>query len=228
MITRRKGEDFTADGRDAAGGGISAESSIRWRRFARVGSNFGVALLFFLGVIPAALHYGSDAADYIWAAGAALMGLLSLVRPPPKTSMVTVSSIAATAGMMLIPGTMRLSAPSTGTLYAGAVAIELAAVILTQFGRLYLGRRFGLLPANRGVVASGPFRFVRHPVYVGWLLLMTGFAMAHPSVRNASGVALAIPFMIWRIAQEEALLSRDPDYQVYMERTRFRLIPGLI
>lgn len=217
-----------ADGRAVVRAGIIAESSTVWRRFARIASNFGLALLFFLGVIPAALHYGSDAADYIWAGGAAAMGLLSFVRPSPKTSMVTVSSITATAGMMLIPGMMRLSASSTGALYATAVAIELAAVILTQFGRLYLGRRFALLPANRGIVASGPFRFVRHPVYAGWLLLMTGFAMAHPSARNAIGVALAIPFMIWRIAQEEALLGRDPDYQAYMKRTRFRLVPGLI
>lgn len=217
-----------ADGRAVVRAGITAESSTVWRRVARIASNLGLALLFFVEVIPAQLRYGSGAADYIWAAGAVSMGLLSLVRVPPKTSTVTASSIVATAGMILIPGMMRLSAPSTGTLYATAVAIELAAVILNQFGRLYLGRRFALLPANRGVVASGPFRFVRHPVYAGWLLLMTGRAMAHPSARNAIGVALAIPFMVWRIAQEEALLGRDPDYQAYMTRTRFRLVPGLI
>ena len=186
-----------------------------------------LACLFFLGVLPAALHYGSDAADYIWAVGAALMGLLSLVRVPPKTSMVTVSSVLATAGMMLLPGMMRLSAASTGRLYAAGVAIELAGVIFTQIARLYLGRGFGLLPANRGIVASGPFRLMRHPVYAGWLLLMSGFAIVHPSARNALAIGLALPFMVWRIMQEEDLLSRDPDYCAYMRRTRFRLIPRL-
>jgi protein-S-isoprenylcysteine O-methyltransferase Ste14 len=228
MITRREGEDFTADGGSVARGAIPAEPPTAWRRLARAASNLGLAALFFLGVVPAALHYGSDAADYIWAVGAGLMGLLALVRPPPKTSMVTASSITATAGMMLVPGTMRLAPTSAGAVYVAAIAVELAAVIITQFGRLYLGRRFALLPANRGIVASGPFRVVRHPVYAGWLLLMTGFAMAHPSARNAIAVVLAMPFMVWRIAQEEALLGRDPDYRAYMERTRFRLIPWLI
>jgi protein-S-isoprenylcysteine O-methyltransferase Ste14 len=191
-------------------------------------TNLGVALLFFVEVIPSALQYGSGAADYIWAVGAALMGLLSLVRFPAKTSTVTPSSITATAGMMLIPGTMRFTVTSGGSLYTIAIAIELAAVVLVQWGRLYLGRRFALLPANRGVVASGPFRFVRHPVYAGWLLLMVGFVIAHPSARNAAAIALATPFMIWRIALEEALLSRDADYREYMESTRSRLSPGLI
>lgn len=220
----RPAVDEAIDDRAAVAVGAPAP----WRRAARIASNLGLALLFFVEVVPTALHYGTDAADYIWAIGAIFMGLLSLVRLPPKTSTVTFSSIAATAGMMLIPGAMRLSPQSAGTLYAAAVAIEFAAVILEQLGRLYLGRRFGLLPANRGVVSSGPFRFVRHPVYAAWLLLMIGFAMAHPSVRNTIAILLAMPFMIWRIAQEEALLSRDADYRAYMGSTRFRLIPGVI
>jgi protein-S-isoprenylcysteine O-methyltransferase Ste14 len=198
-----------------------------WVRFARVASNLALALLFFVGVLPAALHYGSGAADYVWAVGAALMGLLSLVRMPPKTSMVTVSSVAATAGMLLLPGMLRLSAASSGTLYMAGVVIELIAVVFMQVARLYLGRGFGLLPANRGIVAAGPFRLMRHPIYAAWLLLMGGFAMVHPSARNAIAITLALPFMVWRIAQEETLLSQDSDYRAYMQRTRFRLIPGL-
>jgi protein-S-isoprenylcysteine O-methyltransferase Ste14 len=230
-ITHRGCDDgaVTAGGErianSAAGVAIKPVSS--WVRIGRVASNLVIASLFFIGVVPAALHYGSGVADYIWAIGAVLMGVLSLVRVPPKTSMVTVSSVAATAGMMLLPGMGQLSAASTGALYIAGVIIELAGVIFTQIARLYLGRGFGLLPANRGIVASGPFRLIRHPVYAGWLLLMVGFTMVHPSARNALGIGLALPFMVWRIAQEEMLLSHDADYRAYMQRTRFRLIPGL-
>jgi protein-S-isoprenylcysteine O-methyltransferase Ste14 len=107
------------------------------------------------------------------------------------------------------------------------VVVELIGVIITQLARLYLGRRFGLLPANRGIVATGPFRYVRHPVYSGWFILTVGFMMAYPSAMNAAMLLLTLPFMMWRIALEEELLLYDPAYQAYAEQTPYRLIPGM-
>ncbi|MBV9182983.1 MAG: isoprenylcysteine carboxylmethyltransferase family protein, partial [Acidobacteria bacterium] len=103
-----------------------------------------------------------------------------------------------------------------------------AGLVMSQWSRLYLGRRFGLLPANRGIVTGGPFRIVRHPIYAGWLVLTVGFLMAYPSLLNLAMVVIALLFMIWRIALEEELLRADPAYRAYCATTHYRLVPGII
>ncbi len=49
-------------------------------------ANLGLAILFFGSLAPDALHYGTGVANLIWAVGAALMGVLSLVRIPPNAA----------------------------------------------------------------------------------------------------------------------------------------------
>lgn len=196
-------------------------------------SNVGVALLFFGAFLPGKLHhegYHSGAADDVWLAGALLMGLFSLVRVPPRSSTVTVSSVAATTGMMLLPALIRPlpGIASVGLLHSAGLIVELAGVLFTQVARIYLGRSFGLLPANRGIVSNGPFRIVRHPIYTGWLVLSIGYVLIYPALSNVLPVVAALPFMMWRIGQEEALLSQDPDYRGYMEHVHYRVIPYLL
>lgn len=194
------------------------------RQFA---SNLGVALLFFLTLFPARLNYGSSLANWLWLGGAALMGLLVLIRVPPRTAMVTPSTLLATGASIVVPALMRPEQPSDGLLAGAAIVVELLGVTLGQLSRIYLGRRFALLPADRGIVTGGPFRFVRHPIYAGWLLLSIGYVMAFPAIRNGLIVMVTLPFILWRIVQEETLLSADPDFCDYQARTRWRLIPGI-
>ena len=190
-------------------------------------SNLGVASLFFLSLYPAKLNYGSSLANWLWLGGAALMGLLVLVRIPPRTAMVTPSTLLATAVSIVVPAMMRPEQPSHGLLADAAVVVELLGVTLGQVSRIYLGRRFALLPADRGVVTRGPFRYIRHPIYAGWLILSIGYVMAFPTIRNGLIVMSTLPFILWRIMQEETLLSNDPDFRDYLARTRWRLIPGI-
>src|SRR5580700_8137448 len=93
---------------------------------------------------------------------------------------------------------------------------------------VYMGRSFGILPANRGIVSKGPFRSVRHPIYFGWLMLSLGYAMSFASERNILLIAMTLPFMVWRIGQEEVHLSADPEYLQYMKQVRYRLWPGVL
>jgi len=190
-------------------------------------ANLGLAILFFGSLAPDALHYGTGVANLIWAVGAALMGVLSLVRIPPNAAMVNLRSILAVAGMTLVPAQIRPTVASVGILASCAVILELFGVVLSQVGRLYMGRSFGLLPANRGVITTGPFRLVRHPIYLGWFILTVGYVMAYPNVLNALAVICTLPFMMWRIDLEEKLLCEDPSYRAYAERVRYRLIPWL-
>jgi protein-S-isoprenylcysteine O-methyltransferase Ste14 len=123
---------------------------------------------------------------------------------------------------------MRPVHQSVGAIATAGLIFELFGVALTQVARVYMGRSFGVLPANRGIVSKGPFRWVRHPIYFGWLVLSIGYAMSYPSVRNIVLIAMTIPFMVWRIGQEEVHLSADPAYRRYMDLVRFRLWPGVV
>ncbi len=95
------------------------------------------------------------------------------------------------------------------------------------FAKLSLGRSFGLLPANRGVVSTGAYRFVRHPIYAGYLLSEIGFLLANFSTRNLITIGVWMVLQIGRILLEERLLSDDADYRAYRAQVRYRLIPGV-
>jgi len=196
-------------------------------RYRHALGNIGLALLFFTALIPAKGQYNSGLANDIWLGGAVLMGLLSLVRVPARSTMVNLRSILATAAMMTIPALMRPGVGTTGLLQDLAIVIELIGIAFTQVSRLYLGRRFGLLPANRGIVSKGPFRLVRHPVYSGWLVLTIGFLMAYPTLRNVGILILSLPFLVWRMDLEEEHLTEDAAYREYAAKISYRLIPGI-
>ncbi|MGC1676934.1 MAG: methyltransferase, partial [Candidatus Binataceae bacterium] len=160
--------------------------------------------------------------------GALIMGAFSLVRLPPKAAMVTIPAIAASAGMLVIPCLMRPVSPSFGILAIVGIALEIVGVALSQIARIYMGRSFGILPANRGLVSKGPFSSVRHPIYLGWLILTIGFAFSYPSARNVFLIIASLPFLVWRIEMEEGLLALEPAYRAYQSKVRFRLWPGVI
>jgi protein-S-isoprenylcysteine O-methyltransferase Ste14 len=165
-------------------------------------------------------------ANAVWVVGAAIMGVMCLARFAPRSTTVNPSTLLTSGVMLVFPGLMRPTTHSIGALATVGVVLELSGVILTQVARIYMGRSFGVLPANRGIVSKGPFRYMRHPVYFGWLVLSTGFAMCNPSWRNILIIVATLPFMVWRIDQEESHLKADPEYRAYMARVRFRLWPG--
>jgi protein-S-isoprenylcysteine O-methyltransferase Ste14 len=199
-----------------------------WVRWRNIAGNICLALLFLIVLIPTkSAHYHSTLATDIWFWGAVMMGVLSLVRIPPRSAMVNVSSILSTAAMMVAPALMRPGIPATGLLKDAAIVVELIGIAFTQVARLYLGRRFGLLPANRGIVTGGPFRWMRHPIYSGWVILTIGFLMAYPDLYNSAMFVISLPFLVWRMSLEEEHLTQDPEYCAYLAKTPYRLIPGI-
>ena len=138
-------------------------------------------------------------------AAAAVMTTLSLAGPP-----------------LLRAGDMVPLAPDLVTAMVSAVGLLLVVV-----GKVALGRSFGLVPANRGVVVRGPYTLVRHPIYTGYLVTHLAFVVAHPAPWNACVILIADTALIVRALMEERVLSADAEYQTYCRRVGWHLVPGV-
>jgi protein-S-isoprenylcysteine O-methyltransferase Ste14 len=78
------------------------------------------------------------------------------------------------------------------------------------------------------VISTGPYALVRHPMYVGGLVLGIGTPLALGSWWGLVVLALTTPILIWRILDEEQLLKNDlPGYREYTQKVRYRLVPYL-
>jgi protein-S-isoprenylcysteine O-methyltransferase Ste14 len=76
------------------------------------------------------------------------------------------------------------------------------------------------------VISSGPYAFVRHPMYVGGLVFMLGIPPALGSWWGLAMVALFAPILAWRILGEERVLAMDlPGYAEYRNKVKYRLVP---
>jgi len=107
------------------------------------------------------------------------------------------------------------------------VALQLAGTVFQIYAKVFLGRSFGIVAADRGIVVGGPYRIVRHPIYLGYFLTHVGFLLANWSPRNLALYVVIYFFQISRILSEERILSEDAAYREYCRRVRFRLTPGV-
>jgi protein-S-isoprenylcysteine O-methyltransferase Ste14 len=108
---------------------------------------------------------------------------------------------------------------------AGA-SLQICGAVWQFAAKVTLGRSFGVLPAHRGLVLRGPYRIVRHPIYLGYLIGHIAFLLVNFSWRNliVLGVLYAVQWL--RIRREEEILSKHcADYRPYQQRVRWRILP---
>jgi len=98
---------------------------------------------------------------------------------------------------------------------------------LAIWAKLSLRRSFGIAAANRGAVMAGPYRFMRHPMYGGYIVVYVGFLLNNPLLWNLCVYGVTAILLVLRVLAEEKILKADPAYDAYSGRVRFRLIPGL-
>jgi len=106
--------------------------------------------------------------------------------------------------------------------------LVLSGTTIALFAKLSLRRSFGLIPANRGVKKDGAYRFVRHPMYTGYVINHIGMLLVFPSVWNICAYLATWTLLTLRAIEEEKFLKQDPEYVRYTEKVRSRIIPGLI
>lgn len=133
-----------------------------------------------------------------------------------------IAGIAGSFLVLLVRPESRALAPD-----AVGVALQLCGILFQLYGKVALGRSFGIIAANRGIVVEGPYRIVRHPIYLGYLVTHAGFLLSNWSVRNLVVYGAVYIFQVARIFAEERLLLVDGRYREYFQSVRYRLIPGL-
>jgi len=76
------------------------------------------------------------------------------------------------------------------------------------------------------VVSSGPYAYVRHPMYAGAIWLFVGIPLALGSWWTIALIIPLSPVLLWRLLDEEKFLTRNlPGYEEYKNKVRYRLIP---
>ena len=158
-----------------------------------------------------------------------------------ETSVVVLNTIRRTTDDISInPTDWVLAATATGVVMLVQPeptpwpALAPLGIALVTFGnllqlsaKLFLLRSFGIAPANRGIKVAGTYRFVRHPMYAGYLVAHVGVMILMPSMVNFFIYFIGWTAQIMRLLAEERLLSQDPAYRDYMAQVRWRLIPGI-
>jgi len=119
-----------------------------------------------------------------------------------------------------------MSAP-LGEWYLSAEVVYLLGAALVLLSLLSLGRSFAVFPAVRSIRNCGPYRYLRHPAYLGEFIMLAACCGARPSLATLAAVAGAVPLLALRITAEEKLLMSHPAYESYALQVRWRLLPGV-
>ena len=209
--------------------GRSLDWPAQARLFGDLGARAGIIVLFSM----MAVRFGTDFMETGRATGLflllseAIVVVLTLVRRAAVTIDRSVKAriltlICMVGPPLLIPGAAAALAPELATVLMSIVGLSIVIA-----GKATLGRSFALLPANRGIVSSGVYGIVRHPIYMGYLVTHVAFLIASPSLFNLITLLVADAALLARAVCEESTLALDPEYRSYQSRVRWRVVPGL-
>jgi protein-S-isoprenylcysteine O-methyltransferase Ste14 len=151
-------------------------------------------------------------------------------RPAQKAAMVGAS--IGFASLLVIPGLDHRFHWSTVSTAVVIIGNGLVVMGFSFIARVYRENTFTSatveIAQGQTVVSTGPYAVVRHPMYASALLYVIGTPLALASWWGLIGVVVMLPFLIWRLFDEERMLVANlAGYAAYKNNVRFRLIPGV-
>ena len=162
---------------------------------------------------------------------------LAAKREPFVSRLLHMGPLALATALLWVPRLpydgldARFLPPTAGAFWAGC-ALTAAGLLLTVWARRYLGRNWSAIVAikeGHEFVASGPYAYVRHPIYTGLLLGFAGTALALGEWRGLLAVAI-LAWAFWRkLRLEERFMSEQfgEAYRAYCRRVA-ALLPFLL
>lgn len=106
--------------------------------------------------------------------------------------------------------------------------IAACALMLGITSRVMLGRNISIVPAQRNLVTTGPYAFVRHPIYTVVFLTYVSLNLQCFSVVNLAMTTTVWSLFMVKSLAEEAFLKKDTDYVAYMQKVRYRWLPRIV
>lgn len=134
-------------------------------------------------------------------------------------------SFVATYGLIFVNAFAWNGRPIVPSIVTNSLAILSAAIFI--YARLSLGRSIGIVPANRGIVTRGAYKYVRHPIYSGLLVAMIALLLRSYAPQTLLAVLIIVVLFAIKSVVEERFLSADPEYAAFLQRVRYRWIPGV-
>ena len=205
--------------------------------FTMVGSRLIPTLLFTTMATVSVLgvgHAPTPSAAAFHALSATLWGLFIVlinIRPAPlRRNRSPVGAIVALLSQLAVIAVGLFGARTDGGVLVLASDVLLIAGLAFAIGSVaVLGRCFGILPDVRGLVTHGPYRWVRHPLYLGELTAVLGIVLGSRQPLWAGLTWCAcVGLQLARTGYEERNIRAEfPEYAEYAARTK-RLIPGVI
>jgi protein-S-isoprenylcysteine O-methyltransferase Ste14 len=105
------------------------------------------------------------------------------------------------------------------------IFVQLFGLIGMIWSVFSLGTSLGIAPADRGLVMSGPYRHVRHPMYTFEILFCLGYWLANLTWLNVVVWVLLVAVQVTRALREEHAIE---GYAEYTAQVRWRFIPGVV
>jgi len=169
-------------------------------------------------------------ADWIYVSEHLLVLGIALTRPPPMVQDRSLSSSAAVVVAYAYPYAQVVYlqwVPGNPAWPAGGLVLVTLGACLSFASLVSLGRWFGVWPGLRGLATRGPYRLVRHPMYLAYVLADTGYNLYEFNSGTALLVITGWASLLYRIRAEERILSQDAGWSSYIALVRHRLLPGI-
>jgi protein-S-isoprenylcysteine O-methyltransferase Ste14 len=98
-------------------------------------------------------------------------------------------------------------------------------LFIVFFALFSLGKSFGVVPARRTIKTHGIYRIIRHPMYLGDLIMVLGNLLIYFNMIDIFIILIAFSTIILRIRWEEKILSEAPEYLNYKSKVKYKLFP---